>query len=146
MNAKMTSWLHCRSFWILDDLSPLQQAARDVPDGTNMVTISIPRHAYRLAGGSGFGGGGEESMVQAVRDRLLVLGEVWTVSLSQLQSELPRVCDSTLSTQPDQEVSPGSSTLLVHTGHNRIVWNLRHENTPNIPGAYVFGSLFKAGA
>jgi hypothetical protein len=31
--------------------------------------------------------------------------------------------------------------MSVSAGHNRVVWNLRHEQIPNIPGAYVFGSL-----
>jgi hypothetical protein len=29
----------------------------------------------------------------------------------------------------------------VKAGQNRVAWNLRHESIPNIPGAYVFGSL-----
>ena len=39
-----------RSFWILDDLSPLQQLV-DVAVGENH--LFEPRHAYRLAGGGG---------------------------------------------------------------------------------------------
>ena len=132
-----------RSFWILDDLSPLQQAARDVPDGDEHGHhLYSPRHAYRLAGGSGFGGGGEgvNGPSGAVIDFMLGEvpdGESVAVTIRTPAGDVIR----TLSTQPDQEVSPGASSLLVHTGHNRIVWNLRHENIPNIPGAYVFGSL-----
>jgi photosystem II stability/assembly factor-like uncharacterized protein len=153
-----------RSFWILDDLSPLQQAA-DVAEGANH--LFAPRHAYRLAGGGGFGGGGEgqNGPSGAVID--FVLGadyagalaadesgsdesgsqepaaggtaESETVSIEILSAagEVVR----TLSTAPDDDLSPGARALSVAVGANRITWNLRHESIPNIPGAYVFGSL-----
>ena len=47
----------------------------------------------------------------------------------------------TLSSHPDPELSPGAAALEISAGHNRIAWDLRHESIPNIPGAFVFGSL-----
>ena len=47
----------------------------------------------------------------------------------------------TASNQLDPEVSPGGRAFDWRAGHNRLAWNLRHESIPNIPGAYVFGSL-----
>jgi photosystem II stability/assembly factor-like uncharacterized protein len=129
-----------RSFWILDDLSPLQQAM-DVAEGEHY--LFAPRHAYRLAGGGGFGGGGEgrNGPSGAVIDFVLGAepGEDETVSIEILTPAGDVV--RTLSTMPDDEVSPGAQPLQVHEGANRIQWNLRHESIPNIPGAYVFGSL-----
>lgn len=136
-----------RSFWILDDLSPLQQAAAatdrrreaEVPSGHHLY---VPRHAYRLAGGGGFGGGGEgrNGPSGAVID--FVLGdrsddEVVTVTIRTRAGDFVRA----ISTDPNEEVSPGMQRLNATSGHNRLVWDLRHENIPNIPGAYVFGSL-----
>ena len=131
-----------RSFWILDDLSPLQQAMsqQDFEGGAHY--LYEPRGAYRLAGGGGFGGGGEgqNGPSGAVMD--VLLGEVSedqavTITIRTPAGDVVR----TLSTQPDGDVSPGAQPLQLELGHNRIVWNLRHENIPNIPGAYVFGSL-----
>lgn len=132
-----------RSFWILDDLSPLQQA-RDVAAGRTGSDHALfqPRHAYRLAGGGGFGGGGggQNPPPGAILD--FVLGEIEEgqevrVEVRTEAGDLVR----TLSTEPDEDVSPAARPLQVRPGHNRITWDLRHESIPNIPGAYVFGSL-----
>ncbi len=131
-----------RSFWVLDDLSPLQQVT-EAPDGEHF--LFSPRHTYRLAGGGGGGfgggGGGQNPPSGAIIDFILsdTLGEDESLSVEILTpaGDVLR----TLSTDPDEEVSPGASALEVHQGANRITWNLRHEAIPNIPGAYVFGSL-----
>jgi photosystem II stability/assembly factor-like uncharacterized protein len=144
-----------RSFWILDDLSPLQQAAEAraaaAADGPFMFA---PRHAYRLAGGGGFGGGGEGQNPPsgAILDFVVPASAVAADSDGGAAAEdAPEVrveiftpagdLVRTLSTQPDEEVSPGARPLQLKAGHNRVTWNLRHESIPNIPGAYVFGSL-----
>lgn len=131
-----------RSFWILDDLSPLQQAS-SVTDGEHH--LFAPRHAYRLAGGGGDGpGGGAEGRNPpsgAIID--LVLGaepgedEVVAIEIRTAAGDHVR----TLSSAPDEDLSPGASPLEVGAGAHRITWDLRHESIPNIPGAYVFGSL-----
>ncbi|HXL10762.1 MAG TPA: glycosyl hydrolase, partial [Gemmatimonadales bacterium] len=50
---------HGRSFWILDDLSPLRQLARAIP--RESVHLFKPRDAYRVDWGGGFGGGGSDA-------------------------------------------------------------------------------------
>ena len=130
------------SFWILDDLSPLQQAAA-AQRATGSHHLYAPRHAYRLASGGrgGFGGAeGSNGPSGAVLDFVLAEvpeGEAVTLSIRTILGDLVR----TLSTQPDEDTSPAARPLQVDAGHNRITWDLRHENIPNIPGAYVFGSL-----
>jgi len=130
-----------RSFWILDDLSPLQQLA-DVTEGQDH--LFAPRHAYRWAGGGGgFGGGGEGENPPngAIVDFVLADepsdGEEVSIEIRTTAGDLVR----TLSTKPDTTVSPGARPLRLRAGSNRVTWDLRHESIPNIPGAYVFGSL-----
>ena len=130
-----------RSFWILDDLAPLQQAQD--PEGA-AAYLYAPRHAYRLSGGGGSGGGsnvGQNPPNGAVLDFWLAgkPAEDDTVKIEILTAAGDRV--RTLSTAPDTEVSPEAKPLAVKAGHNRVTWDLRHERIPNIPGAYVFGSL-----
>jgi photosystem II stability/assembly factor-like uncharacterized protein len=137
-----------RSFWILDDLSPLQQAGEagamvaEGDESSSAHYLYAPRHAYRLPGGGGFGGGGEGQNPPSGAILDFVLGELGDdeevrIEIRTATGDLVR----TLSTAPDEESSPGASPLQLHSGHNRITWNLRHESIPNIPGAYVFGSL-----
>jgi len=47
---------HGRSFWVLDDLSPLRQLSSEVV--AKQVHLFRPRDAYRTQWGGGFGGGG----------------------------------------------------------------------------------------
>ncbi|MCH7991489.1 MAG: glycosyl hydrolase [Gemmatimonadetes bacterium] len=143
-----------RGFWILDDLSPLQQTA-EVTEGE--AYLFSPRPTYRLAGGGGgFGGGGGDEGQNppngAILDFVLVAepgdadsteddesAEDGTVTIEILTAAGDLV--RTLSTEPDEDLSPGAEPLSVDRGANRITWDLRYESVPNIPGAYVFGSL-----
>ena len=118
------------------------QTAQDFEaDATHLVP---PRHAYRLAGG-GFGGSasnvGRNPPNGAVLNFHLAEkpaeGDTVAIEILSTAGDLIR----TFSTHPDDELSPRAEPLSLSAGHNRVVWNLRHEQIPNIPGAYVFGSL-----
>ncbi|HET7585264.1 MAG TPA: glycosyl hydrolase [Gemmatimonadaceae bacterium] len=54
---------HGRSFWILDDISPLRQHTASVD--TEAAHLYQPRDAYRVNWGGGFGGGGGAGAVGA---------------------------------------------------------------------------------
>ncbi|MDX1648001.1 MAG: hypothetical protein R3304_12715, partial [Longimicrobiales bacterium] len=129
-----------RSFWILDELQPLRQATEVGQEANHLFA---PGHAYRWADGGGFGGGGEGQNPPggAVLDFVLAQapdsGDVVELEIRTAAGDRVR----TLSTDPDEELSPGASALRLSEGANRVVWDLRHEAIPNIPGAYVFGSL-----
>ncbi|MCH2464093.1 MAG: glycosyl hydrolase, partial [Gemmatimonadetes bacterium] len=130
-----------RSFWILDDLTPLQNA----PEVEGEAYLLAPRHAYRLAlsGGGGPGGnsGGQNPPDGAVFDIYLAEEptETDTVTVEVLSSAGDVI--RTYSTHPDEELSPEAEPVSLDAGHNRGVWDLRHEQIPNIPDAFVFGSL-----
>ena len=153
-----------RGFWILDDLAPLQQAmdcapgteagACDAPGGGGdaagedyeALRLLAPDSAYRVAGGGGgFGGGGgsvgRNPPAGAIIDLVLPgdLTEDDTLTLEFLSGSGQVV--RTLSSHPDDELSPEARPIAFKSGHNRYNWDLRHERIPNIPGAYVFGSL-----
>ena len=130
-----------RSFWVLDDLSPLQQAQDPAEDGIHLLR---PRHAYRIAGGGGGGGGANvgsnppaSASIYLRLDEAPTDDDTVTLEIRAESGELVR----TLSTAPDEEISPDARPLDLGAGLNRIDWDLRHEAIPNIPGAYVFGSL-----
>jgi photosystem II stability/assembly factor-like uncharacterized protein len=123
-------------FWVLDDLSPLQQwdAARD-----QAVHLFANRHAYRVAGGLGGGGGnvGRNPPNGAVIDFWLAEAPEGEVRLEILGGggEVVR----TYSSDPDDDA--GEERLQARAGMNRHVWNLRHRDIPPIPGLYIWGSL-----
>ena len=136
-----------RSFWILDDLSVLQQWTDAT--ATTEVRLFKPRPAYRTqAFAGGFGGGnprgGRNAPNGAVIDFWLAKvpeGDVNVDVLDKAGAVIRRF--STRKPDPSAPVSleAPASTLTVKAGLNRLVWNVRHDQAVPVPGLYVFGTL-----
>ena len=125
-----------RSFWILDDLSPLQQGA----DGANGgVRLFAPRVVYRVQQGGGRGSRanlGTNPPEGAIIDFILdEVNDETTVTLEVLDEhgELVRSYAS--------DAEDDASRLDIEAGANRTSWDLRHETPKKVAGAYIFGSL-----
>ena len=132
-----------RGFWILDDLSPLQQVIDHAV--TARLHLLKPRDAYRVAGGGGFGGPasdlGKNPPMGAVIDfYVAAVSDSSPVTLEFLD-EVGNVVRSFSSAQEGEEEADSTALLKVKGGHNRFAWNLRHEAVKNVPGQYVFGTL-----
>ena len=133
---------HGRSFWILDDLTPLHQLSDEVAAAD--VHLFKPRAAYRM-GGFGFrrpipGVGNnpengvtvfyyfkeepEEPEVEVKLEFLDAGGEVIRTfsskTLGDDQRRVPR--------------APRAPRVPVETGMNRFVWNLRHPDASRFEG------------
>ncbi len=124
-------------FWVLDDLTPLQQADLDAEGG---IQLYANRHAYRVAGA--FGGGGRNTGRNppngAVIDFVISeMPEEGDVRLEILDGEGALV--RAYSTKPDADA--GESRLAARPGMNRHVWNLRYANIMRVPDLYIWGSL-----
>ena len=128
-----------RAFWILDDLTPLQQ----MDPGLDETTLHLfgPRNAVRMAGGGGFRGGGgavgQNPPRGAVIDFIVGGDDTLAVNVDILNAE-GEVVRRYASPPSDED---GVDSLKIRPGHNRLVWDLRYPRIPNVPGAYVFGSL-----
>jgi len=136
-----------RAFWILDDLSPLQQWT-DATASTD-VRLFKPRPAYRTqAFGGGFGGGNPRAGRSAPNGALIDFwmskvpdGDVSVDILDRAGTVVRRF--TTRKTDPAAAPSMDAppSALTVKVGLNRLVWNIRHDQAVPVPGLYVFGSL-----
>jgi photosystem II stability/assembly factor-like uncharacterized protein len=179
-----------RSFWILDDLSPLQQL--DVARTGTAVALIDPEPAYRTVDGGFFGFPrprvGQNPPGPATLD--LILGEVPEAGPDAPKIELdirdaagelvrrwegeprretPAVEDAGEDAAVDRSEAPASedegeraekaedepapkspldlaaeaqvSKFEAKQGHNRVPWDLRHQQVQPIPGRFVFGSL-----
>ncbi len=131
-----------RAFWILDELSPLQQLGEQVEAASGH--LFEPRVAYRMAGGGGFSmpGGtlGKNPPSGAIIDFVLAeIPDSTTAALEFLNSAGDVV--RSFSTEKEEGQTDSSSVLKVKAGHNRFAWDLRHGKVKEVPGLYVWGTL-----
>jgi photosystem II stability/assembly factor-like uncharacterized protein len=136
---------HGRSFWILDDLSPLRQAA---PTSDDLV-LYAPQNATRLYYPDQVDSRrpvGQNPPAGALIDYVLKsapAGEL-TVDILDDQGRVIRHLSSTRTTKevqppewPDQIVP--NDLIPAHEGMNRLVWDLRMNDPVQIPGAFYEG-------
>ena len=134
-----------RAFWILDDLGAIQQYTNNTT-----ATLFSPKPSYKFGGGSGLpeekykaGQNAPEGVIfdyilPEVSDSALV-----TLKIINANGSLIR----TYSNKKDEDFTkypggPAPATLLSAVkGHNRFLWNFRHENImPDVKNVYVYGS------
>ena len=135
---------HGRSFWILDDLSPLRQWGDATPNAG--AHLYAPRIAYRTHAGHNTLRGrpyGENPPAGAVLYYALKAApkenEEITMEILDAQGRLVRKLTSREKRDPeappewpDQEKP--QELLPAEAGLNRFVWDLRYERAPKIPG------------
>ncbi len=135
---------HGRSFWVIDDLSPLRQLADSVR--AKPVHLFQPAAAVLWAGSRGGNGTGENprsgvSVDWWLRDvpqgkaRLEFTTVQGTVIRRFASADSAVVADS-ISYQPSDSLVP------LRRGSNRFVWNLRSTAAPKLPNTVIdFGTL-----
>jgi hypothetical protein len=128
-------------FWVLDDLSALQQMDGLPEDEGAVQDIHLfqNRAAYRAVGLGGGGGGstGENPPNGAIIDFYLGSAPLGEVKLDILSGDGEVV--RSFSTEAEEE--EGEEELEVGVGMNRLVWDLRYPEVFRVPGLYAFGSL-----
>ncbi len=138
-----------RSFWILDDLTPLHQLNAEVAKAE--FHLYKPRTAYRMEGGSrdvpGVGKNPANgalifySFAQAPdTSKLAVKLEILDAMDKVLRTITTKKQESG-GAEGEGPAGPPPPVLAVKAGMNRLVWDLRGENFTRVPELFVFGSL-----
>jgi hypothetical protein len=138
---------HGRSFWILDDVTPLRQIAADSPAPTAL--LYRPEAAHRLYYPDQVDSrrpAGENPPAGALIDYYLAAqpsGEV-TIDIVDADGHPVRHLSSAAPAKeqqppewPDQVTAV--NTLAKTPGMNRFVWDLRYDDPVQIPGAFYVG-------
>lgn len=140
---------HGRSFWILDDISPLRQMTAEVANED--VHLFKPETAYRFRGvGFRLPGGvpaGENPPSGAVIDYTLKTAPKDAITLQILDSKGKVV--RKYSSKNEHGAAPsgfaaffgGGQTLPAKAGMNRFEWDLRYEAPTRVPGAVAWGGF-----
>ena len=131
--ASTSGW----GFWVLDDLSVLQQAKASEEPGVRLFQNRDAYRAVGLGGGGGNGTTGENPPNGAILDFFLPEVPDAGVALEILTEDGETV--RSFATEPDEDA--GQENLSVKSGMNRLIWNLRHQDVYRVPGLYSFGSL-----
>lgn len=138
---------HGRSFWILDDVTPLRQIAAGAAAGSTV--LYAPEKAYRLYYPDGADTRrpvGQNPPAGALIDYYFASkpeGEV-TIDILDADGKEVRHLSSKASGSAEQppewpDLVVPTDTLPVKAGMNRFVWNLRYDDPTQIPGAFYEG-------
>lgn len=134
-----------RAFWILDDLSAIQQYVT-----SSSVKIISPKPSYKFGGGSGLPddkySAGQNAPEGVILDYFLpssLDSETVKITISDVSGNTIR----TYSNKKDESYSkyPGGPspvpTVPTAKGHNRFLWDFRVDQvSPDVKGVYVWGT------
>ena len=126
-----------RSFWVLDDLSIVQQWNDEVL--TKKLHAFDSRATYRMRGGSGRSSlRSGTSVAGGVHLRFFVEkelkdGEVATIKIVDSEDNVVKV----FSTKPDKEKN--ESRFEIKPGINSVTWNMRYPNADTFDGMVLWG-------
>ncbi len=137
-NDDLIAGTHGRSFWILDDLTPLHQIAAGMADKD--VFLFKPRDAYRMRGGSRFSRGaraGANPPGGSVIHYYFREKPKTGITLEFLDAD-GRLVRKFESRGPD---SPSAQRLSTEAGMNRFIWNMRYPDAETVPGAVLWGGM-----
>jgi photosystem II stability/assembly factor-like uncharacterized protein len=141
---------HGRSFWILDDMSPLREMTAETADAD--VHLFKPETAYRFRGvGFRLPGGvaaGENPPSGATIDYTLKAAPKDPITLQILDSSGKVIRKFSSKSEAAGPESPfaaffggGRSSLPAKAGLNRFQWDLRYEAPTRVPGAVAWGGF-----
>jgi photosystem II stability/assembly factor-like uncharacterized protein len=131
---------HGRSFWILDDLTPLHQVTDKVEKSE--FFLFKPRDAYRMWGwGWPRANVGQNPPSGSVIYYYFKEKPEGEVSLEFMDREDNLIKKYTGKTGGEARAGRFAMQLPVDAGMNRFIWNMRYEDTERVPGAVLWGGM-----
>ena len=138
---------HGRSFWILDDLTPLQQLDEKV--AVVSTFLFRPRDAYRTGGGSfPIPNVGKNPPSGTVVYYYFKEKPKQEVVLEIMDSNGSRIKTFSSQAKPEAESEDEFSRMFggedgrrlpAEAGMNRFIWNMRYPDAERVPGAVLWG-------
>ena len=137
-NDNLIAATHGRSFWMIDDLTPLHQLNKDMA-GKDVVLFK-PMPSYRMPGGAGGREPNRKLVGQNHPGGVMVhyfvktIDEKTEVNLEFLEA------NGTLIKSYSSKAKEKADQLTVKAGGNRFVWDMRHPGYKVFPGMVYYGS------
>ena len=157
---------HGRSFWIMDDITPLRELARRRQVGqvpSDQMLVFKPRHAYRMEGGNGGGRGGGAEAGENAENGVLVRYFLPAKPTKELRLQFLTEKGDTIISYSDRKDKKGKpltiskefyedvklkrpGTIAVQLGLNQFVWDMRYPDAVSVEGLNVMWSGDGVGA
>lgn len=127
-----------RSFWLIDDLTPLHQLNDQIANSEFHLYKPMP--SYRLGGGGGFGSTPRNSgknhpggvMIHFYMKDELDSGEVAKLEIMEQSGNVIKTYSSTAKKKNEE--------LEAKAGMNRFVWNMRYPNAEGFDGLIMWAA------
>jgi photosystem II stability/assembly factor-like uncharacterized protein len=130
-----------RSFWLIDDLTPLHQLNQDIAKAT--IHLYKPMPSYRMNGGDGTRRGPSKTEGRNHPGGVIVhflLKDTTNLNVSLEIFEANGTLIKKFASKPDKKVK--EEALKVKPGMNKFVWNMRYADAEGFDGLILWaGSL-----
>ncbi len=129
---------HGRSFWMIDDLSPLQQLTNEVANKSHHVYL--PKPAYRMAGGSDRDGANNK--INGTNHPNGVLLNFFIKKLDEKDEVFLEILEKEGSViqSYSNKAKKGEEKLSAKQGGNRFIWDMRYPGFIEFPGMVLYAS------
>jgi len=129
---------HGRSFWMIDDLTPLHQLSDEIADAD--AYLFKPKPSYRMAQGGGWGGRDErlegENHPNGVIFHYFLQDRE---AMDEVTLEIMEMDGTPIRTYKTN-ASDRSERLTASTGGNRFVWDMRYSGFSEFDGMILYSS------
>jgi len=136
-NDNLIAATHGRSFWLIDDLTPLHQLNASM--SSRDVVLFKPMPSYRMPGSSG--GRRVNRMLDGENHPGGVMMHFYVKSVdenTESKIEIVNMDGSLIKTYSNK--IRGAEQLSVKSGGNRFVWDMRYPGYKTFPGLVFYGS------
>ncbi len=137
-NDNLIAATHGRSFWMIDDLTPLHQMSKEIEARQSHLFKPMP--SYRMAGGPGWRG--PDRRLEGENHPGGVMMHFYISNLDEKQEvkiEVMEVDGDIIQTYSSKSADRGTQ-LKVEKGGNRFVWNMRYPGYKTFPGLVFYSS------
>lgn len=157
---------HGRSFWIMDDITPLRELAKQGANGLTAARkpmLFAPRHAYRMEGGNGGGYSSARNEGENAENGVLLRYFLPDRPAKELRLQFLTLKGDTIISYSDRKDKRGKpltiskefyediklkrpGTLPAQPGLNQFVWDMRYPDAVAVEGLNVMWSGDGIGA
>ncbi len=129
---------HGRSFWMIDDLGPLQQLNKEITDASHH--LYRPKPAYRMAQGGGWGTPNTRLVGENHPNGVLFNFFIKDYDpKSQVELRIEEVDGKLIRSFSNKSANSGDK-LKVKDANNRFVWDMRYEGFKEFDGLVLYSS------